>query len=55
MPLFFSSENRRMVRIGIISSMMTLMFWNRGRSTPSMTERSRAIMGFIAACMLAIT
>ena len=44
-----------MVRMGIISSMMTLMFWNRGRSTPSMIDMSRAIIGFIAACMLAIT
>ena len=41
-----------MVRIGIIRSMMTLMFWKSGRSTPSATDMSRAAIGFIAACML---
>jgi hypothetical protein len=53
-PLFFSSANSRIVRIGIISSMMTLMFWKSGRRTPSVIERSRPIMGFIADCMLTI-
>jgi hypothetical protein len=38
-----------------MSSMITLMFWNRGRSTPSTIDMSRAIIGFIAACMLAST
>jgi hypothetical protein len=40
-----------MVRSGIIRSMRTLTFWRRGRRTPSVTFRSLAIIGFIAACM----
>jgi hypothetical protein len=51
-PLFFSSAKRRMVRSGSRKSRITLTFWKSGRSTPSVTERSRPIMGFIAACML---
>ena len=46
-----SSANSRMVTSGIISSRITLMLENSGRSTLSVTLSSRPICGFMAACM----
>ena len=41
-----------MLSAGSTKRRSTLMLLNNGRRTPSVTDDSRAIMGFIAACML---
>ena len=54
MPARRSSAMRRMVRSGMMSRRITLRFEKSGRRTLSVTFSSRAMAGFIMACIEAI-